>query len=142
MKISKRRDLLKAFALGGGALTIGQTGSTWVSPVVESVMLPAHAQTSGVCSLAAGCYSLEPASYTSWPGGEGPYQNVPGGYTNSNCSGESTGSFSALVIARSVSEAQAAFDAASIPYSAINPTPNQPAELAEGCTVYFLPPPS
>jgi hypothetical protein len=67
---------------------------------------------------------------------------VPGGYTNSNCSGESTGSFSALVIARSVSEAQAAFDAASIPYSAINPTPNQPAELAEGCTVYFLPPPS
>lgn len=46
-----RRRLLKALTLGGGAVTITKLPATWSKPVLESVMLPAHAQTSGVCSV-------------------------------------------------------------------------------------------
>lgn len=37
----KRRQLLKGVGLGGAALAVTQ----WTRPVVESVVLPAHAQT-------------------------------------------------------------------------------------------------
>ncbi len=42
---TKRRDLLKALTIGGGAVATTQVPSTWSKPVVESVILPAHAQT-------------------------------------------------------------------------------------------------
>ncbi len=41
-----RRKLLKSLTLGGGAITtMSQLPSTWSKPVVDSVILPAHAQT-------------------------------------------------------------------------------------------------
>ncbi len=43
----KRRELLKALTLGGGAVAATQLPSTWSKPVVDSVMIPAHAQTTG-----------------------------------------------------------------------------------------------
>ena len=43
----KARKLLKSIALGGGAIAVGKTlPQSWTRPVVESVMLPAHAQAS------------------------------------------------------------------------------------------------
>lgn len=43
-----RRTLLKSIAAGGGAVVAGKTlPDTWKKPVIDSVMLPAHAQTSG-----------------------------------------------------------------------------------------------
>ena len=43
----KRRKLLKAVAAAGGAVVAGKTlPETWSRPAVESVVLPAHAQTS------------------------------------------------------------------------------------------------
>ena len=47
-KLTKsRRKLLKSIALGGGAIAVGKTlPQSWTRPVVESVMLPAHAQAS------------------------------------------------------------------------------------------------
>lgn len=43
-----RRKLLKSIIAGGGAaMTAGFVPETWTRPVVESVLLPAHAQTSG-----------------------------------------------------------------------------------------------
>ena len=43
-----RRELLKGIAAGSGALIAGKSlPETWSRPVVDSVMLPAHAQTSG-----------------------------------------------------------------------------------------------
>ena len=44
-KLTKsRRKLLKSIALGGGAIAVGKTlPQSWTRPVVESVMLPAHA---------------------------------------------------------------------------------------------------
>lgn len=42
-----RRTLLKSIAAGGGAVVAGKTlPDTWKKPVIDSVMLPAHAQTS------------------------------------------------------------------------------------------------
>lgn len=42
-----RRDLLKALTLGGGAVTVTKLPAQWTTPVVDSVVLPAHAQTTG-----------------------------------------------------------------------------------------------
>ncbi|MCP4010585.1 MAG: hypothetical protein GY726_13885 [Proteobacteria bacterium] len=44
----ERRKLLKTLTLGGGMVTLTNLPSTWSKPVVESLVLPAHAQTSGV----------------------------------------------------------------------------------------------
>jgi len=42
-----RRNLLKSIAAGGGAIVAGKTlPEKWTAPVVDSVLLPAHAQTS------------------------------------------------------------------------------------------------
>lgn len=40
-----RRSTLKTLLVGGGTLTLGALPSQWSKPVVDSVMLPAHAQT-------------------------------------------------------------------------------------------------
>jgi hypothetical protein len=43
-----RRKLLKSIATGGGAVIAGKSlPENWTRPVVDSVMLPAHAQASG-----------------------------------------------------------------------------------------------
>ena len=43
-----RRKLLKTVAAGGGAIIAGKSlPENWARPAVDSVMLPAHAQTSG-----------------------------------------------------------------------------------------------
>jgi len=48
MSNENRRKLLKSIAAGSGAVIVGKNlPSSWSRPVVDSVMLPAHAQTSG-----------------------------------------------------------------------------------------------
>ena len=43
-----RRRLLKALAVGGGAVVVGTSlPAAWTKPVIESVVLPAHTQASG-----------------------------------------------------------------------------------------------
>ena len=45
-----RRKLLKSIAAGSGAIVAGKSlPESWTRPVVDSVMLPAHAQTSVCC---------------------------------------------------------------------------------------------
>jgi hypothetical protein len=56
-----RRKLLKSIAAGSGAIVAGKSlPESWSRPVVDSVMLPAHAQTSPVDPSApggcTGCY--------------------------------------------------------------------------------------
>jgi len=47
-KISARRKLLKGLIAGSGAVVVGKSlPENWSRPVVDAVMLPAHAQTSG-----------------------------------------------------------------------------------------------
>ena len=48
----QRRKLLKSMAAGSGAIVAGKTmPDEWAKPVVDSVVLPAHAQASLVCSV-------------------------------------------------------------------------------------------
>jgi hypothetical protein len=48
MSDKSRRKLLKSIAAGSGAIVAGKSlPESWSRPVVDSVMLPAHAQTSG-----------------------------------------------------------------------------------------------
>ena len=42
-----RRKLLQRVALGGAALSVTLLPSEWVKPVVETIVVPAHAQVSG-----------------------------------------------------------------------------------------------
>ena len=55
-----RRKLLKSIAAGSGAIVAGKSlPESWSRPVVDSVMLPAHAQTSPGCSTEyAGSYRV------------------------------------------------------------------------------------
>ncbi len=50
---NSRRCLLKALYVGGSAVTVAHLPATWSRPVVESVVLPAHAQTTGSVVLPA-----------------------------------------------------------------------------------------
>lgn len=51
-KISARRKLLKGLVAGGGAIVAGKSlPESWSRPVVDAMMLPAHAQTSNVISF-------------------------------------------------------------------------------------------
>lgn len=53
--LKNRRKLLKTVAAGGGAIIAGKTlPEKWGRPVVDSVLLPAHAQTSGGPSTYSG----------------------------------------------------------------------------------------
>lgn len=42
-----RRKLLERVALGGAAISVTLLPSQWVKPVVETIVVPAHAQVSG-----------------------------------------------------------------------------------------------
>ena len=61
MSDKSRRKLLKSIALGSGAVVAGKSlPESWSRPVVDSVMLPAHAQTSGG-PFAGGAVIMTPA---------------------------------------------------------------------------------
>lgn len=45
MNEERRRKLLKLLTLSGGVATVTKLPATWSKPVVDSVILPAHAQT-------------------------------------------------------------------------------------------------
>lgn len=71
METKTRRRLLQG-------LTVALPAA-WTHPIVEFVILPAHAQTSGLrCSAAAACYAtfdveLETNLSFNWPGGGGAH---------------------------------------------------------------------
>ena len=73
-----RRKLLKSIATGSGAVIAGRSlPESWSRPVVDSVLLPSHAQTSGVCSVSQGCYWSETELLAvSWQGGSGPAEDI------------------------------------------------------------------
>lgn len=64
---NSRRRLLKGIAVGGGAIAgLKALPEQWSRPVVNSVLLPVHAQTSGAISF--------PLGRTVWPVPEGVSQ--------------------------------------------------------------------
>ncbi|MGA8259036.1 MAG: hypothetical protein WB783_02365 [Arenicellales bacterium] len=60
-----RRRMLKSMALGTGAMVAGEnTPARWAKPMVNSVLLPAHAQTSISCSVSASALFAQDTSPT------------------------------------------------------------------------------
>lgn len=89
MTEKSRRRLLQ-----GLAITLP---AAWTRPVVESVVLPAHAQASpGACSAEEGCYVRLGVGSFFWPGGAGP-ETVDAFAESSNCEGDPTDSVVILV---------------------------------------------
>ena len=82
---NSRRKLLKTFAAGSGAVVAGKNlPESWTRPVVDSVMLPAHAQTSPcsptIVDIAAGnsdfstlVLALQTAGLVETLSGPGPF---------------------------------------------------------------------
>ena len=67
---NSRRKLLKSIAAGSGAVVAGKSlPECWSKPVVDAVMLPAHAQTSTQAEASAICPVFE--ARTNW------YQTTP-----------------------------------------------------------------
>jgi hypothetical protein len=66
-----RRKLLKSIAAGSGAIVAGKSlPDSWSRPIVESVLLPAHAQTSGEeepPTPSSGCTGGTPTPGTNLP---------------------------------------------------------------------------
>ena len=61
--IDSRRKLLKSIAAGSGAVVAGKTlPEAWTKPVVDSVLLPAHATTSGELQFYADITEYAPSS--------------------------------------------------------------------------------
>jgi hypothetical protein len=56
---TNRRNLIKALTIGGGAVTAAKFPTVWTAPVIESVTLPAHAQTTGVTTLSGSTSDID-----------------------------------------------------------------------------------
>ena len=103
MSMKARRNILKGLAVGFPAV--------WAKPVVESIVLPAHADTSPLppCSVAAGCYEITSqelaGEFMYWQGGSGPHATAryP---SEQRCIEGGAGDGDTAVIARSPEEAQ------------------------------------
>lgn len=70
---NNKRDLLKIVSLAG------VTGAAWKKPVVNSLVLPAHASTSG-----GGCVEIDIGYYADFDGGNYLPPSAPV-YTDSEC---------------------------------------------------------
>ena len=120
-----RRRILKSLAI--------TLPAAWSAPLVKSVVLPAHAQTSQ-CEAPEGCYLIGigggESVYISWAGGTGPH-TAPG-YQGPGCQGQSAGT-GYLIVASSAEEA-----AALLSCSVSNITEYQPVSppLPGGCGFY------
>lgn len=119
-----RRTLLKGLAV---TLPVA-----WSRPVVEAVVLPAHAQTSPMsCSAEEGCYTLTtPGQSFIWPGGTGP--TVVNFFGSVDCSGNPIGTLR-LVVAANAATAAALLSC--LPNAPVIEPPTDPA--LSGCGFFF-----
>lgn len=81
-----RRRLVKSLAASGGLAAVGKAVTDWNKPIVESVLLPAHAQTTGAQVYQLGCrvlYSVQDADATANSGEQVSLGVIDGGFGSS-----------------------------------------------------------
>ncbi|MFW2440424.1 MAG: hypothetical protein ACN4GR_13770 [Arenicellales bacterium] len=77
MSDKSRRKLLKSIAAGSGAVIAGKSlPESWTRPVVDSVMLPAHAQTSPALPVSFFGASVIPATLASLDNQSSPFDSL------------------------------------------------------------------
>lgn len=129
MSQESRRKLLK-----GLAVTLP---AAWTTPMVESIVLPAHAQTSpGGCRPSIRCFAFEVGEGDlsfEWPGGLGPEEEVDL-FEGPECDGSEAGPSATthLVVAESLEAAQDALPCDSGEVVEIETVP----ALDSGCSFY------
>jgi hypothetical protein len=131
MSNNPRRKLLKSIAVGSSVFVTGKSlPNSWKRPVVDSVILPAHAQTSVPCSAPPGCFDFNGDAFY-WPGGgQGPF-NVAVYFAAAACGPSGTPDTTLdVVIAANSLEASSLFGGG--PVVALVTTPPAPA----GCTFF------
>lgn len=117
MTRESRRQVLKGLGL---VLPVA-----WNRPVIETVVLPVHAQTSSPgCSAPVGCYNYAMGSFT-WPGGTGPLTALSFYLGVDDCQGESglQGTV-VLVVAANQSEAEEAVGGGTVQELPTDPAPS------------------
>jgi hypothetical protein len=117
-----RRTALKSFAL--------TLPAAWAAPVVRSVVLPAHAQTSA-CTASEGCYVFslgQGVASFSWPGGIGP-ATVKYYIQVRDCGQLADFGFVDLLVAASLEDAASKFSCDAIELPTL-------ADFPSGCTFY------
>jgi len=118
-----RRDVLK-----GLAFTLP---AAWATPVVKSVVLPAHAQATR-CDGPQGCYqyTIEGGGVLAWPGGTGP-TSAPYWTGASACPSSEPSGFAIVVVAASSEEAASLLGCTPVAMFATTPA------LPGGCNFYY-----
>lgn len=87
MSDSSRRKLLKSIAAGSGAIVAGKNlPESWSRPVVDSVMLPAHAQTSPQPPACSGCFLVNQSISNRYTSGTFPEGTIEV-FNSTDCSG-------------------------------------------------------
>ncbi len=148
-----RRKLLKSIAAGSGAVVAGKSlPESWSKPVIDSVMIPAHAATtddnesggpeatttSATCILPPNCYEIGVEQYMKWPGGTGPSAGDTPVYSDSLCTEQqSTGTWSPHVVASDIDSAKELL-ISTCPASDAEFYSQDDAEIGlDGCSLYF-----
>ncbi|MCP4000554.1 MAG: hypothetical protein GY727_06575 [Gammaproteobacteria bacterium] len=144
-----RRKLLKSLAAGSGAVVAGKNlPESWSKPVIDSVMLPVHAETTDdnesggpevtttaipPCSIPADCYySIAWGSYFNWAGGGG--QRLVHPNSLEVCGGDELPQSWLVVVASSIDEANALMT--DCPGNNASPM-NVPLDLEGDCAFYY-----
>lgn len=126
-----RRGTLKRLAAGGAVAGVAAAApSRWTRPVVESVVLPVHAQTSATgCIAPEGCYEVgEFGATLYWPGGgPGPFDVEI--FDGPGCDGPI--GLIPMVVASSLEEAEALLSCGPLGAIAL---PTEPP--SDGCLFY------
>lgn len=105
-----RRKLLKSIAVGSGALIAGKSlPEKWSAPVVESVLLPVHAATTGEMESepSAGCVRaiVDEPRYANFNGGN--YLPIHSPLYEEGCNGEPVSAVGRSIVYAPEGEAQA-----------------------------------
>lgn len=124
MTINHRRRLLKVVS--------GTLPAAWFAPVVQSIVLPAHAQSSPIdCSASADCYHVvgQGVSFL-WPGGTGP-ETVPL-FSGDACEGDPV-VMALVVVAANADDAEEALQCGGEIFEA---TPGTDPAATPGCNFF------
>ena len=97
MNKNLRRKSLKALAISGPVV--------WAKPAIDSIMLPAHGETTITCP--AGCYSLDNSSYEIISPAHGVINNAISHSDDPGCNSQSPSGGAIVVIAMDLDDANA-----------------------------------
>jgi hypothetical protein len=125
-----RRRVLRALVAGAGATVL--LPEKWGKPIVDRIIVPAHAQATVSCVAPAGCYALDGEDFSFfWAGGQGPW--VVSFFPGDTCTGPEPSGEQRYVVASSQEEAAVLLGIPALIAVLVNTLPAPSAS----CNFYF-----